>query len=98
MYISKWELIKTLRRHIKLSEKRNPAFQQNNAAKIFIYIGGAFMILYLMFLSVMLALIANNSETVTPCELMFGFLPFILLVDFGFRFMAQQTPSQQIAS
>lgn len=96
MHISKWELIKTLRRHIKLSEKRNPAFQQNKAAKIIIYIGGAFMLLYLMFISVMLAQIANNSETVTPCELMFGLLPFILLVDFGFRFMAQQTPSQQI--
>ena len=54
------------------------------------------MLLYLMFISVMLAQIANNSETVTPCELMFGLLPFILLVDFGFRFMAQQTPSQQI--
>lgn len=96
MHISKWELIKTLRRHIKLSEKRNPAFQQNKAAKIFIYIAGAFMLLYLMFISVMLALIANSSETITPCELMFGLLPFILLVDFGFRFMAQQTPSQQI--
>ena len=96
MHISKWELIKTLRQHIKLSEKRNPAFQQNKSAKIIIYIGGAFVLLYLMFLSVMLALIANSSDTVTPCELMFGLLPFILLVDFGFRFMAQQTPSQQI--
>ncbi len=96
MHISKWKLIKLLRRHINLSEKRNPAFQQNKAAKIFIYIGGAFVILYLMFFSVMFSLIANESNSTTASELMFGFLPFISLIDFGFRFMAQQTPSQMI--
>ena len=94
--MKKWELIKTLRRHNKLSEKRNPAYQQNKVAKVFIYIGGAFMMLYLMFFSVMLSLVANSSQSFTACELMFGIIPFVLVVDFGFRFMAQQTPSQLI--
>jgi hypothetical protein len=94
--MTRWELIKTLRQHIKLSAKRNVAFNQNKVGKAIMYFGAAFTILYLMFISVMLALIANSSESRTACELMFGLMPFIFAVDFFFRFMAQQTPSQQI--
>lgn len=54
------------------------------------------MVLYLIFLSVMLALIANSSETTTPVELVFGLMPFMMAIDFGTRLMAQQTPSQLI--
>ena len=94
--MTRWELIKTLRQHNKLSEKRNLALSQNKVGKALMYFGAAFTILYLMFISVMLALIANSSESRTACELMFGIMPFIFGVDFLFRFMAQQTPSQLI--
>jgi hypothetical protein len=54
------------------------------------------MILYMMFLSVMLAFIANSSTENTPSEFFFGLLPFILVADFLFRFLGQQTPAQLI--
>ncbi|MBO4821468.1 MAG: hypothetical protein J5548_08380 [Prevotella sp.] len=94
--MSRWETIKTLRRHNSLSEKRHPAFAQNKVGKVFAYIMVGFTILYLMFLSVPLALAANGQHQYTASELMFGFLPFILAVDFYFRFIVQQTPSQAI--
>ena len=94
--MSRWETIKTLRRHSSLSEKRHPAFAQNKVGKVFAYIMFGLCIFYLMFLSVPLALAANAQNQHTASELMFGFLPFILAVDFYFRFFLQQTPSQAI--
>ena len=94
--ISRWQLIKTLRKHIKLSEKRSAAFNQNKIAKAVVYVMAAFMVFYLMFFAVILALVANSSNHYTACEVFFGVLPFILGVDFFFRFMSQQTPSQMV--
>ena len=94
--ISRWQLIKTLRKHIRLSEKRSAAFNQNKIAKAIVYVMSGFMVLYLMFFAVMLALVANSSHRLTACEVFFGVLPFILGVDFLIRFMAQQTPSQLV--
>ena len=92
-YIS---LLKTIRYHQKLSEKRHPAFAQNKAAKFFAYFGVVLTLLYLMFFAVTLAMIANSSDSVTPCELIYGFMPFILVIDFFSRFIVQQTPSQLV--
>ena len=94
--MTKYELFKALRLHKKLSERRSVAWQQNKAAKILLMIGAGFTIMYLMFFAVILALAANNSTTVTACELMYGFTPFILLIDFLLRFLMQQTPSQML--
>ena len=94
--MTRFELFKTLRQHMKLSERRSMVWQQNKAAKIFLMIGAGFTILYLMFFAVILALAANSSTSVTACELMYGFAPFILLIDFLFRFIMQQTPSQML--
>ena len=89
-------LYRTLRRHIKLSEKRSPVYEQNKTAKILIYILGGFMVVYILFLSVMLAMIANSSSENTPYEFLFGLLPFFLVGDFLMRFLGQQTPAQLI--
>ena len=94
--LSKWQLIRELRRHGSLADKRNVAFAQNKLAKIFGYIGAIVTMLYLMFFAVLFSLMANSSSRYTASEIMFGILPFILVVDFLFRFMAQQTPSQRI--
>ena len=94
--LSWWQLLRLLRKHSKLSEQRNVALAQNRMAKVFGYIAMVFTVMYLMFLSVMLALIANSSTHYTASELMFGMMPFILAVDFFFRFAIQQTPSQLI--
>ena len=89
-------IYKTLRQHRKLAEKRAVNYEQNKTAKVLIYVLSGFMIAYLMFFAVMFALIANSSSTITAIEFMTAAAPFILLVDFLFRFLAQQTPSQII--
>ena len=40
------ELYKLLRRNMKLSEKRNPIFEQNKFGNLFAYLGLAFMSIY----------------------------------------------------
>ncbi len=94
--LTRWETIKIFRKHSKLSDKRNVAFEQNRVAKVFGYIMMAFVVFYLMFFAVMFSLIANSSHRYTACEIMSGILPFILVIDFFSRFALQQTPSQRI--
>ncbi len=94
--MTRWEIIKTLRKHSSLSNDRVLAYNQKRIAKIVGYVLFILGIFYLIFLSVMLALIANSSTRETAAELMFGIMPFILTIDFFSRFAMQQTPSQQI--
>jgi hypothetical protein len=91
-----WETYKALRKHLKLSEKRNVALVQNKSAKYTIYFMSGFMIIYLMFLAVMFSLIINGSSRITGYEFMYGISPFILAVGFLLRFATQHTPSQLI--
>ena len=94
--MNKIQLLRTLRQHIKLSERRSTAYEQNKIAKALIYIGGAFIILYLLFIAIALALIANSSSSNTPYEIFFALAPFLLGADFSFRFIGQRTPVQLI--
>lgn len=94
--MNRLELFRTLRRHVKLSEKRSMAFEQNRTAKIVMYIMSGCAVIYMMFIAVMFAMIANNSRSFTPYEFIFGLMPFILPIDFLLRFMAQHTPAQLI--
>lgn len=91
-----FQMFKSLRKHRKLAEKRAINYEQNKTAKVLIYILSGFMIAYLMFFAVMLSLIANSSYSLTSLELMLGAAPIILTIDFFFRFLIQQTPSQII--
>ena len=94
--MTRWEIIKTLRKHSSLSNERILAYNQKKIAKIVGYVLAVLGIFYLIFLSIGLALIANSSTKETAAELMFGIMPFILTIDFFARFAMQQTPSQQI--
>ena len=85
-----------LRSHVKLAEKRSAAYEQNRTAKVLIYISSGFVVVYLIFLAILLALIANDSSSTTTYEFLYSLAPFILAVDFLFRFMAQQTPAQLV--
>ena len=91
-----WQIFKKIYRHSKLSEKRSAAFEQNKYARYVIYGLGIFVIFYLIFIAVMLALIANDSRSLTGVELISGLLPFFLAFDFLVRFATQQTPSQLV--
>ena len=88
------EIIRELRRHRKLAEKRAIDYERNKTAKYVLMFLGGFVIVSLIFFAVIFSLVANESTSETAIELMMGISPYILLVDFLFRFVAQQTPSQ----
>lgn len=94
--MNRLELFRTLRRHIKLSEKRSANYEQNRVAKTIIYIAAGFMICYMIFIAVMLSLIANSLTDMTTIEFFSGLLPFFLVADFLVRFLGQQTPAQLV--
>ncbi|MBP5278625.1 MAG: hypothetical protein J6Z18_09110 [Prevotella sp.] len=94
--MNRLEIYKTLRKHVKLSEKRNVNYEQNKTAKYVIYFFSGFMLIYLIFIAIMMSLIANEQSFSTRAEFFFGLLPFILTVDFLVRFLAQQTPAQLV--
>lgn len=94
--MNRFQLLRMLRHHISLSEKRSTTYNMNKTAKALMYVMSGFVIVYLMFLAVMFAMIANTSSSTTGYELMYSLAPFILVADFGFRFMAQQTPAQLV--
>lgn len=90
------EIYKTLRHHRELAERRDPMYYSNKAAKGMVYFFFGLFMLYLIGFAVMFSLAANGSHRMTALEFMVGLAPFILAVDFGVRFLAQQTPSQLI--
>ncbi len=90
------QLYLTLRRHRKLSERRDPMFEANKAAKWSVYVSMTIMVLYLLIFAILFAIDANDSRRYTTIEYLMGISPFIILIDFWLRFIAQQTPSQII--
>lgn len=94
--MNRYQIFKELRKHRKLAEKRAINFEQNKMAKWLFWILGLMVIGYLIFFAVIFAMIANDSSSTTALELIFGMMPFVLLIDFLVRFMAQQTPAQLV--
>lgn len=88
--MNRLQLFRLLRRNVKLSEKRNPAVEQNNIAKVLLYIGGALMAFYLLGLGVVFGKMA--AEVDEP-GLLLLLLPIIMVIDFLMRFAVQQTPA-----
>ena len=76
--MNKFQVYRTLRRHVRLSERRNVAFETNSIAKFFMILGGVMLVLYMMFIAVLLSLIANDSTTFTAPQFFFSILPFLL--------------------
>ncbi len=89
-------LYMTLRRHRKLAERRDVNLGQNRAAKFFIWLAAAFICIYLVMFAVFLAGIANESRHMSSVGLMCCILPLVSAIDFGSRFLIQQTPAQLV--
>ncbi len=87
--MNKIQLFFLLRKNTKLSVKRHPMFEANQYGKFFGYLAVAIMAIEFIALGTFLGWIAAKEDA--P-EALFYSLPFILIVDFGMRFMAQQTP------
>ena len=86
------QLFFTLRRNLKLSEKRSPMFEQNKIAKIFVYLGLGFTVLYLIVIGTMLGWGTRGGDF----TLLFAVMPFLLTLDFLMRFGMQQTPAMLV--
>lgn len=93
---SKLAILKILHRHSTLATKRSPMWEKGKYARLVGWIFGALILLYLAFISVLLAWLVREDRTVSGVEFMSGILPFVLLADFLLRFTSQQTPSQLI--
>ena len=94
--MNRYQLYKILKQHLRLSDKRSPLWERNKTGKVLGWVLAGIAILYLMFFAVMFSLIVNDSSRITAYEFMYGILPFILTIDFLFRFAFQQTPSQLV--
>lgn len=89
----RWWLFRQIRKHRKLADQRSMNYEANKAAKVMVYVASAFVFLYLIFIAVMLSMIANSSSSLTASEIICAIAPFLLAIDFGMRFISQQTPA-----
>jgi hypothetical protein len=87
--MNRLQLFWLIRRNNQLGFKRSPAFEQSMVGKVMAIIGGGLMMIYLIAAGVMFAMMANESDM--PAFVLV-LLPLLLLIDFGMRFMGQQTP------
>lgn len=94
--MNRLQIYKELRQHRKLAESRSVNFSQNKIAKYILWFVFSFVTVYLIFIAILLALIANSARTMTSVEFICGIAPFLLVFDFAVRFSLQQTPAQMI--
>ena len=87
--MNKIKLFFLLRKNTKLSEKRNPMFEANQYSKLFGYIMASILAIEFIALGTFLGWLAAKEDI--P-EMLFYIMPFLLILDFGMRFMTQQTP------
>lgn len=87
--MNRLQLFFLLRRNTKLSEKRNPMFEANQYGKFFGYLMVGFLSIEFIALGTFLGWVAAKEDE--PQVVLYT-MPFILILDFGMRFMTQQTP------
>ena len=87
--MNKIKLFFLLRKNTKLSEKRNPMFEANQYSKLFGYIMASILATEFIAIGTFLGWLAAKEDI--PMML-FYIMPFLLILDFGMRFMTQQTP------
>ena len=80
-----------LRKNTNLGYKRSPVFEQNKWAKLLIYMGGGMFGLYLILYGGLIAMLADGEA-----GMMIAFMPIILTIDFGLRFIVQTTPGMMV--
>ena len=92
--MNRLQLLRTLHRHVRLSERRSVSWEENRTAMILIYIMASFGLLYLVFIAIMLSMLVNSMHDIEGFRFMYGILPFLMVFDFMLRFGLQNTPSQ----
>ena len=87
--MNKIRLFFLLRKNTKFSAKRNPMFEANQYSKLFGYIMASILAIEFIALGTFFGWLAAKEDT--P-EMLLYIMPFLLILDFGMRFMTQQTP------
>lgn len=88
--MNKIQLLRLLRKNIKLSDKRSPIFEQNKWAKGIAYFMAALFVFYLLLYGIIIGM-AADGEAGTTITAMIVILP----IDFLLRFIFQTTPAMQ---
>jgi len=86
-------LFRLLRRNNNLGFRRSPAYEQSLVAKVLMGIGACFFVLYLIIYGTMFGSIASSEQ---EPGFLIAIFPILMLVDFGLRFMVQQTPAMLV--
>ena len=88
--MNRLKLFFLLRRHNTLAIRRSPAFEQSLVARVMMVLGAGFMVMYLIFIGTMMAMPATSSGLYA---MLLAMMPLWMAIDFGIRFMVQQTPA-----
>ena len=91
--MNRLQLFRLLRKNNQLSYRRSPAFEQSLVAKVLMMIGSGFFVFYLILYGTLFAHIATQDD---QPGVIFCLMPIMMLIDFGLRFMVQQTPSMLV--
>lgn len=89
--MNRLQLFRLIRHNNKVGYRRSPAFEQSMVAKVLMVLGGVFFVFYLLLYGIMFGSIATSDED--EPALILGLMPLMLVIDFGLRFMVQQTPA-----
>ena len=90
--INRFKLFRLLRHNDHLGYRRSPTFEQSMVAKVMMVLGSMFFVLYLIIYGTMFGWMAVSGDSANEPTMIFVILPLLLLIDFGIRFMVQQTP------
>ncbi len=90
-----FQLYRLVARNQRLATRRHPMFSKGKFMKIFIYLTVAFWAAYLIFFGVLFGTVLKE-DSIEPYDRINGGMLFFLIVDFFARFMAQETPAQEI--
>ena len=89
--MNKLQLFRLLRRNTNLSYRRSAAFEQNQWAKVLIYLGAGFFALYLIIYGTAIGAAAEGEPGT-----IISFMILILPIDFLLRFIFQTTPAMMV--
>ena len=94
--MNKYQLYKLICKNADLKEKRHPMFDKNRFMKFLMIFMWLYYAAILIFMGVVMALGMKNSYNgVAGYHVFDGGLIYLLICDFWFRFILQETPAQQ---
>lgn len=95
-FSSRFHIFRVLAHHRHLADRRMIPHKGSVLAQLGLWFLCAFTLLYFAYLGVMFAFLAIMQHSFAGWQIMYMIVPVVLIIDFFFRFIAQQTPSQLV--